>query len=145
MGLRVVSIVGLVLMIVAIAMLFLHEALLGETAIPIAIQILSLLLMIWARIVFGRRSFHAAANPTAGGVVSSGPYALIRHPIYAAALYIAWAGILSHISLVSVAWGLVVAAGAALRIAAEEKLVTERYPEYASYALRTKRIIPYLL
>jgi protein-S-isoprenylcysteine O-methyltransferase Ste14 len=145
MGLRVVSIAGLVLMIAAIAMLFLHQALLGETAIPIAIQILSVLLMVWARIVFGRRSFHAAANPTAGGVVSSGPYGFIRHPIYAAVLYFAWAGILTHVSPASVAWGLVITAGATLRIVAEEKLVTERYPEYASYALRTKRIIPYLI
>jgi protein-S-isoprenylcysteine O-methyltransferase Ste14 len=38
-----------------------------------------------ARVTFGRRSFHAAANPTAGGLVTTGPYRLIRHPIYTAA------------------------------------------------------------
>ena len=50
--------------------------------------------MVAARITFGRRSFHAAANPTEGGLVTTGPYAYIRHPIYAAILYFVWAGAL---------------------------------------------------
>jgi protein-S-isoprenylcysteine O-methyltransferase Ste14 len=36
-------------------------------------------------------------------------------------------------------------AGAGLRIAAEERLLLERYPEYGEYADRTKRIIPFLV
>jgi protein-S-isoprenylcysteine O-methyltransferase Ste14 len=32
-----------------------------------------------------------------------------------------------------------------MRIAAEEKLLVERYPEYTEYANRTKRIIPFLI
>jgi len=32
-----------------------------------------------------------------------------------------------------------------VRIAAEEKLLVERYPEYKEYAKRTKRIIPFLI
>jgi protein-S-isoprenylcysteine O-methyltransferase Ste14 len=32
--------------------------------------------------------------------------------------------------------------GRRLRIAAEERLVVERYPAYATYAARTKRLIP---
>jgi len=43
--------------------------------------------MLWARLTFGGRSFHAGANPTAGGVVTTGPYRFVRHPIYAAILY----------------------------------------------------------
>ena len=31
-----------------------------------------------------------------------------------------------------------------IRIAAEERLVLERYPEYAAYAARTKRLIPFV-
>jgi protein-S-isoprenylcysteine O-methyltransferase Ste14 len=145
MVLRVVSVLGFLLMVTGIALLIRLQALVGEFPVPVAIQILSVALMVWARITFGRRSFHAAANPTVGGVVTSGPYAFLRHPIYAAVLWFVWAGILTHPSPGGLASGLLIVAGAVMRIVPEERLLTERYPEYAAYAARTKRIIPFLM
>jgi protein-S-isoprenylcysteine O-methyltransferase Ste14 len=121
------------------------HSLLADDPIPIGLQILAFSLMIWARMTFGGRSFHAAANPTAGGVVTSGPYGFVRHPIYAAALLFTWTGILSHFSMMNLVLGMCVVTGVGLRIAAEEKLLVERYPEYKEYAKRTKRIIPFLI
>jgi protein-S-isoprenylcysteine O-methyltransferase Ste14 len=60
-------------------------------------------------------------------------------------LYFTWGGVLSHFSIVNLALGICAVAGAGLRIAAEEKLLVERYPEYKEYANRTKRIIPFLI
>jgi protein-S-isoprenylcysteine O-methyltransferase Ste14 len=40
---------------------------------------------------------------------------------------------------------LLVTIGAAIRMAMEEALLRERYPEYAIYAKRTKRVIPFVL
>jgi protein-S-isoprenylcysteine O-methyltransferase Ste14 len=145
MSLRLVSIAGLVVLVAALSVLIVGQALIGESPVPIGIQILSFSLMVWARVTFGARSFHATANPTEGGVVTSGPYRYVRHPIYAAALYFIWAGVLSHISIINLILGVCAIAGAALRIAAEEKLLVERYPEYKEYAHRTKRIIPFLV
>jgi protein-S-isoprenylcysteine O-methyltransferase Ste14 len=42
------------------------------------LQVLALLLFLWARITFGRRSYHVVADPTAGGLVTDGPYRFIR-------------------------------------------------------------------
>ena len=145
MSLKVASIVGLFLMVAALVTLIWAHSLLGESPVPIGVQILAVALMVWARLVFGGRSFHAEANPTEGGVVKSGPYRFVRHPIYAAALYFTWAGVLSHLSILSLALGISMVAGAMTRIAAEEKLLVERYPEYTEYANRTKRIIPFLI
>src|SRR5512143_586758 len=78
--------------------------------ITITIQIIAALLMVWARLTFGIRSFHGTANPTAGGLVTTGPYRYIRHPIYAAILYFFWAGIAAHPSRVTVAVGLLATA-----------------------------------
>lgn len=108
------------------------------------VQGLAVVLMIAARITFGRRSFHAAANPTAGGVVSSGPYHYWRHPIYAAAIYFTWAGALDHLSRWGYAWAAVLTVGAALRMMFEERLMQVRYPEYREYMARTKRVIPWV-
>ena len=100
--------------------------------------------MVWARVTFGRRSFHAAANPTAGGLVTTGPYRIIRHPIYTAACLFGWGAIVVQRSLVSVALGILLLLGALIRMICEERLVKQKYPEYIEYAKVTKRMIPYL-
>jgi protein-S-isoprenylcysteine O-methyltransferase Ste14 len=101
--------------------------------------------MVWARLTFGLRSLHAAATPTAGGLVTTGPYRLMRHPIYSAILLFLWAGVASHLSPLSVVLGVLATGAIAVRLSTEERLVIMRYPEYAAYAARTRRVIPFVL
>ena len=145
MNLNVLSILGFMILIVAIAGLLLTHSLIADAPVLLSLQFLALFLMVWARITFGRRSFHASARPTEGGLVTSGPYRFIRHPIYAAVLYFIWIGALAHISPSSILLLVAGTAGSFLRIIAEEKLLLERYPEYAAYSAQTKRIIPFML
>jgi protein-S-isoprenylcysteine O-methyltransferase Ste14 len=77
--------------------------------------------------------------PEARKLVTSGPYALARHPLYVMDLFsIAgtvilfeqpWAGVL----------GLSVVAMLVIRTHFEEQVLTEVYPEYADYKKRVKR------
>ena len=137
------ALVGLVACIVG---LYLNNyAIFGEGPITITIQVIAALLMVWARLTFGVRSFHGTANPTAGGLVTTGPYRYVRHPIYAAILYFFWAAIAAHPSLVTVAVGVLATALTAVRIVAEEKLLVTMYPEYGAYARVTKRVVPFVL
>lgn len=122
-----------------------NYAIFGAGPITITIQVIAALLMLWARLTFGMRSFHGTANPTAGGLVTTGPYKYIRHPIYAAILYFFWAGIAAHLSAVTVTVGLLATALTAVRIVAEEKLLVTMYPEYGAYARVTKRVVPFVL
>jgi protein-S-isoprenylcysteine O-methyltransferase Ste14 len=101
--------------------------------------------MIAARLTFGRRSFHAAANPTAGGLVTTGPYRFWRHPIYAAVLYFMWAAALDYHSAPAIAAVMLATIGAAVRMYAEETLLVTAYPDYAAYSARTARVIPFVL
>ena len=96
MNLKLLSLVALVALAACVVFLYLNHALFGSGRVTIAIQVCAGALMIWARVTFGMRSFHGAANPTAGGLVTTGPYKYIRHPIYAAILYFLWAGIAAH-------------------------------------------------
>jgi protein-S-isoprenylcysteine O-methyltransferase Ste14 len=139
------SIIALFALVGAVAVLWWDRALFASHPLGVAVQVAAVVLMIWARLTFGSRSFHAGANPTEGGIVTVGPYGFLRHPIYAAALWFTWSGVLSHLSALTVGMGLVVIAATAVRIATEEHLLRERYPEYAAYAARTRRVIPFVL
>jgi protein-S-isoprenylcysteine O-methyltransferase Ste14 len=145
MHMKRLSIIAFVISVLALLTLIARGSLFAQGWLPIAIQIGAVCLMIWARLTFGLRSFHAAANPTSGGLITRGPYRFVRHPIYAAIIYFVWAGVLSHLSLINVCLGIIVTAGLAIRIRSEEHLLLGMYPEYADYAARTKRIIPFVI
>jgi protein-S-isoprenylcysteine O-methyltransferase Ste14 len=138
-------VLAFVVMVVGLAVLLSRHAILAVRPWTIAVQVAAVLLMLYARITFGRRSFHAAANPTAGGIVTSGPYAFVRHPIYAAVLYFTWAAVLDHPSWVSMGGAVLISAGAIARMLMEERFLVRRYPEYTDYMRRTARVVPYLV
>jgi len=145
MKFTLVARIGLVVAVLSVVLLAFQESLFGTGILAIAIQIAAALLMIWARETFGRRSFHVDADPTEGGLMTVGPYRYLRHPIYASILYFVGAGVCSHLSFFSILEGTAVAVGLILRMRSEERLLVERYPEYAAYAARTRRIIPFVL
>jgi protein-S-isoprenylcysteine O-methyltransferase Ste14 len=137
--------IGYLILVLGIVGLILRRSIFGTGPVSIVLQVAACLLMIWARLTFGRRSFHASADPTEGGLVTAGPYKYVRHPIYAAVLLFGLAAVATHLTAINVALGIAMLTGVGLRVAAEERLVLERYPEYAEYAARTKRFVPGVL
>ena len=142
--LKTLSIIGYIGMIGALLGLLATRTLFSSSPLVISTQVLALLLFLWARVTFGRRSYHLAANPTEGGLVTGGPYQYIRHPIYAAFCLFTLAGVAAHWSWSAGLCGGLVLGSAVIRIFCEEFLVAARYPEYAQYATTTWRMIPYL-
>ena len=142
--LKTVSVLCFALMVAGLAGLLIGQTLFAQGPLGISAQVAAVALMIWARITFGRRSFHAAADPTAGELVTAGPYAFFRHPIYTAVCLFCLAGALSYRTPPAVGWLVLGFAGAIGRMLCEETLLRARYPEYASYASRTARMVPFL-
>lgn len=142
--LRIISLASWLLMALALLGLVLRGAFSSLQPVAIMLEISAVALLLWARLTFGKRSFHAAANPTAGGLVTTGPYRFIRHPIYSAVCLFGWTGILMHWSLINVLLGVLLLAGAVGRMLCEERLLIEAYPEYREYALATKRMVPFI-
>jgi protein-S-isoprenylcysteine O-methyltransferase Ste14 len=92
-----------------------------------------------------RGALTALPRPRAGAsLVDTGAYALVRHPIY------------GGLVLGGLGFGLILAAPAAMAVATlllaffrlksarEEAWLVERYPAYADYRGRTKRMIPWV-
>ena len=142
---KVISRYALLLVIAAVILLAVTEDLFSSSAVVIAVQILAVGLAIWARRSFPTGAFRVDATPSADMVIRRGPYRLIRHPMYSAALLFIWAAALSHLSLRTGSIGAVVTVVIALRIILEERFLCERYPDYAAYMKVTKAIVPYLI
>jgi protein-S-isoprenylcysteine O-methyltransferase Ste14 len=142
--LRTISLAALLLMALALAGLLVRGAFFSSQPVAIIAEVAAVALMVWARVTFGHRSLRAAANPTAGGLVTTGPYRFIRHPIYTAACLFGWSGILAQWSLINGLLGVLLIAGAVGRMLCEERLIIEVYPEYRAYAQATKRMVPYV-
>jgi len=131
-------------MVIGIVGLFFSGALFATHPAAIAFQAAMFLLMVWARIVLGRHSARVAADPAARGLVTTGPYAYFRHPIYTAIIHFIWAGALSHFSWPVLGFAETVTAGAFTQMHVEEYLLKRRYPEYKDYKRRAKKLIPFV-
>ena len=142
---RAISVLATAVLMGAACVLVVRGAFFGNGPVSIGLQVLGFALVVWARITFGFRSFHLAANPTPGGLVTKGPYSYIRNPIYAGAWLIIWTGVAVHWSTVNAALGGVVAVTLLIRIACEERLLHQAYPDYAEYSRKTARLIPFVV
>lgn len=136
---------ALLFVICAAVLLAATGSLFSSSVVVIAVQLFAVGVGIWARRSFPAKSFRVDAAPSAEAVIRRGPYRLIRHPMYSAALLFICAAVLSHLSIRTVAIGVVVTIIVALRVVLEERFLRDRYPEYAAYAHLTKTMVPYLL
>ncbi|MGZ5935613.1 MAG: methyltransferase family protein [Rhizomicrobium sp.] len=80
--------------------------------------------------------------PQARSFVASGPYRLIRHPLYLAEQIGTWGLMLQYVQPWAVLIALASLAAQFPRMHYEEQILHETFPEYAAYASRTKRLVP---
>jgi protein-S-isoprenylcysteine O-methyltransferase Ste14 len=103
------------------------------------ITIIGTLFAIYALAALGR---FFGVFPEARGLMTRGPYAHVRHPVYLAEIIVSVGMILPILSGWTVALFIVFVALQYARAVLEERALTAAIPEYAEYARRTWRIIP---
>jgi protein-S-isoprenylcysteine O-methyltransferase Ste14 len=105
----------------------------------IAFQVIGLAICIWSFLAL-RRSFGFAAADR--GLVTVGPYAVVRHPIYGAYLLLQCGYVLQSVSLRNVIVFLVASGFNVGRALVEDELLA-RNPAHASYRAKVRsRMIP---
>jgi protein-S-isoprenylcysteine O-methyltransferase Ste14 len=142
--LRLISVIAYLAMVLGIIGMMAAHKLFSRQPVVILAQLGAVGLLVWARVAFGLRSFHVMANPTQGGLVTWGPYRVIRHPIYAAVSLFTVAGAAGNLSWVAAGFSGLVVASSLARIFCEEALLPGQYPEYREYSRRTWRMIPFV-
>jgi protein-S-isoprenylcysteine O-methyltransferase Ste14 len=82
--------------------------------------------------------------PEARGLVTRGPYRLMRHPVYLGELAAAAGLLLAAPTLRNLILVLGFGVAQAIRMQMEERELTLAFPEYSAYAARTPRLLPRL-
>jgi protein-S-isoprenylcysteine O-methyltransferase Ste14 len=144
MNLKLGSLIAFGIVVIGLLILLKQNLILSTNPISITIQLGSIAFMIWARITFGFRSFHATANTTKGKLITTGPYHYLRHPIYAAVIYFSWASVISYPFMTTIGAVILISGGLYVRMILEEKSLILTYDDYTEYAKHTKRIIPFI-
>ena len=99
---------------------------------------------VWARVSIGRNWSPRPAVKDHHELVTTGPYAYVRHPIYTGIL-LATLGSALLGTLFGIVMFIVVSITFALRIGKEEKLMLELFPrQYPDYQKHTKRLVPFV-
>jgi protein-S-isoprenylcysteine O-methyltransferase Ste14 len=109
--------------------------LLAGASLTLLGEVLTLLFLRWLG-----RSFSIA--PEARKLVITGPYRIIRHPLYAAELLAVIGIVLQFASFGALALASLQFGFQVIRMRNEELVLRTAFPEYADYMARTARIIP---
>ena len=116
-----------------------HDLSIGLNLLSAGLMFLGHILAVYALAWLGR-SFSIMAE--ARRLVTNGPYALVRHPLYAAE-EIAAVGLFLQYASPWTALLLVASFGFQLqRMRNEEQILRATFPVYAAHAARTRRLIP---
>jgi protein-S-isoprenylcysteine O-methyltransferase Ste14 len=142
-----------VVMIVVVVLLvrlgvFRHHGISTEpwrTGVGLALWAAGLGFAIWARLHIGRNWGTPMTRKEDPELVTSGPYHLVRHPIYSGIL----AGGIGTAVALNWLWLIVVALAGIYFISSavvEERYMTERFPRtYPAYQQSTKMLVPFVL
>jgi protein-S-isoprenylcysteine O-methyltransferase Ste14 len=116
----------------------------GDRWMALVLMSAGIVLAGWARASLGA-AFTPFPKPVEGGAhVVSGPYRLLRHPMYAAiiALLAGWSVLWE--SFVGALLTVAIFAVLDLKAAREERWLEEAHPGYAEYRRRTRKLIPFV-
>ena len=97
------------------------------------------LFAIWAGLVLGRS---ISMLPEARQLVTWGPYAFVRHPLYLGEIVATVGVALQYMSVWALLFVGLQCTFQVLRMKNEERLLFQVFPEYGDYMVRTARLIP---
>lgn len=100
----------------------------------------------WARLHIGRLWSSSVTRKAGHRVVDSGPYGIVRHPIYTGIIVAAFATSLLPPTMATIAGAACIALGAYIKARVEEGFLREQLGQdaYAAYARRVPMLVPWL-
>lgn len=109
------------------------------------LELMSLLIGVWA--VFAMKLHTITVLPSVkpgGQLCTSGPYRVLRHPMYTAVLLLLSGLLLNNYSHTGLVVFFIVLVDLIVKMHVEEKILIAHYADYKDYMTQTKRIVPFV-
>lgn len=117
----------------------------AQTMVDLLVQVFGILLIIWAVITIKvNKNKQTDKLPKGYFFITSGPYEIIRHPVYAGYLLVMVGIVEIEFTFLRLVALLILCACIFFKIVREEHTLTSDIPEYTGYKVKTKALIPYL-
>jgi protein-S-isoprenylcysteine O-methyltransferase Ste14 len=101
---------------------------------------------VWARITLGRNWSAEVTFKQDHELIESGPYALVRHPIYTGLIVMALGTTINYGRAFGFALLVALCGGLWWKARQEERIMSRHFPDaYAEYKVRVRAIIPFVL
>jgi protein-S-isoprenylcysteine O-methyltransferase Ste14 len=111
----------------------------------VAIAVAGVLFMWWARLHLGRLWSSSVTRKSDHSVIDTGPYAIVRHPIYTGLLVAIGATVCVRASAQTVAGAALIATGIYIKAKIEEEFLRDQLDAdaYDRYARRVPMLVPF--
>jgi protein-S-isoprenylcysteine O-methyltransferase Ste14 len=116
-----------------------------ENIYVLIIEIIAMMIGVWAVLAMKLHTLTVLPSVKQGGqLCTTGPYRVIRHPMYTAVLLLLLGLLLNNYSHTGLVVFFIVLVDLIVKMNVEEKILIAHYTEYKNYMTKTKRIIPFL-
>lgn len=140
---RFKSLAFVIIQFACLGLIALTGPLLARNPLWLVLEGVGVALGLWAVWTMRQGRFNVTPDvPDDGRLIVSGPYRVIRHPMYAALLLVTLALVFDAPSVLR--WGvwLALLVDLVLKLTYEEQLLAARFPDYATYQRATRRLVP---